>query len=122
MAQLDERRFTFRLYEDNPADMELQGKLDRLLADGRFRSKNEVLRKGIALAYEACYGVSEGSQISAGLTEHEIREASGLIAEEIIRRIGGNIPEGFKDRSLLEETGKLTDEMASFLSGLNSGG
>lgn len=121
MTQPGERRFTFRLYKDNPADMELLEKLDRLLADGMFRSKNEVLRKGIALAYEECYGSPEGSRVSAGLTKHEIREASGLIAEEIISRIGGNIPRGFESRVLPEETGKITDEMASFLSGLNPG-
>ena len=122
MAQPGERRFTFRLYEDNPVDVELLGKLDRLLADGRFRSKNEVLRKGIALVYEACYGVSGGSQVSAGLTEHGIREASSLIAEEIISRISGSIPERFVDRGFPEEMGKITDEMASFLSGLNPDG
>lgn len=122
MEQPGERRFTFRLYEDNPADMELLGKMDRLLADGRFRSKNEVLRKGIALAYEDCYGASGANQASAGLTEHEIRKASSLIAEEILSRIGGSIPGEFESRSLPEETGKITDEMASFLSGLNPGG
>lgn len=122
MAQPGERRFTFRLYEDNPVDMELLGKLERLLEDGRFRSKNEVLRKGIALAYEACYGAAGGSQAAAGLTEHEIREASRRIAEEVISRIGGSIPEGFECRSLPEETGKMTDGMASFLAGLNAGG
>lgn len=122
MAQPGERRFTFRLYEDNPADMELLEKLHRLLADGMFRSKNEVLRKGIALAYEDCYGSSGGSLASAGLTKHQIREASNLIAEEIISRIGGNISGGFEDCGLPEETGKITDEMASFLSGLNPGG
>lgn len=122
MAQPGERRFTFRLYEDNPEDMELLGKLDRLLADGRFRSKNEVLRKGIALAYEACYGVSEEHQVSTGLTEHEIREASRMIAEEVISRIGGSISGDLRSCGLPEETGKMTDGMASFLAGLNSGG
>lgn len=122
MAQPGERRFTFRLYEDNPVDVELLGKLDRLLADGRFRSKNEVLRKGIALVYEACYGVSGGSQVSVGLTEHGIREASNLIAEEIISRIGGNILGKSENRGLPEETGKITDGMASFLLGLNPDG
>lgn len=122
MVQPGERRFTFRLYEDNPADKELLEKLDRLLADGRFRSKNEVLRKGIALAYEACYGVSGGSRVSTGLMENEIREASRRIAEEIISRIGGSIPEGYGGCGLQEKTGKMTDEMAAFLSGLNSGG
>ncbi|MBD5460692.1 MAG: hypothetical protein HDR26_07080 [Lachnospiraceae bacterium] len=102
--------------------MELLGKLDRLLADGRFRSKNEVLRKGIALAYEACYEAPGGSRGAAGLTEHEIREASKMIAEEIISRIGGSISESFGSCSLPKETEKMTDEMASFLSGLNSGG
>ena len=122
MAQPGERRFTFRLYEDNPVDMELLEKLNGLLADGRFRNKNEVLRKGIALAYEACYGVPGGSRVSAEITEHEIREASRMIAEEIISRIGGSIPKGSAGRGLPEETGKITDEMASFLAGLNSGG
>lgn len=122
MAQPGERRFTFRLYEDNPTDMELLGKLDRLLAEGRFRNKNEVLRKGIALVYEACYGAAGGSQVTAGFMEHEIREASRMIAEEVISRIGGSIPEGFERRSLPEETGKMTDGMASFLAGLNAGG
>lgn len=122
MAQPGERRFTFRLYGDNPADMELLGKLDKLLADGRFRSKNEVLRKGVALAYEACYGAAGGSQVSAGFTEHEIREASRMIAEEVISRIGGSIPENLRSCGLPEETGKMTDGMASFLVGLNSGG
>ena len=122
MAQPGERRFTFRLYEDNPIDMELLRKLDRLLADGRFRSKNEVLRKGIALVYEACYGASGGSRVSTGLTRHEIREASRMIAEDIISRIGGSISGDFGSCSLPEETGKITDEMASFLSGLNAGG
>lgn len=122
MAQPGERRFTFRLYEDNPVDMELLGKLDRLLADGRFRSKNEILRKGIALAYEACYRVSGESRVSAGIAEHEIKEASRWIAEEVIRRIGEGIPEGLAGCSLPEETGKMTEEMASFLSGLNSEG
>ncbi len=122
MAQPGERRFTFRLYEDNPVDMELLGKLDRLLADGRFRSKNEVLRKGIALAYEACYGASGGSQVSKGLTEREIREASRMIAEEVVSRIGGSISGSPGSCALPEETGKITEEMASFLSGLNPGG
>lgn len=122
MAQPGERRFTFRLYEDNPADMELLEKLDRLLADGRFRNKNEVLRKGVALAYEACYGADGGSQVSVGFTEHEIRETSRLIAEEIISRIGGSIPKDPRSCGLPEETGKMTDEMVSFLAGLNAGG
>ena len=119
MAQPGERRFTFRLYGDNPEDRELLVKLDRLLADGKFRSKNEVLRKGIALAYEACYG---GSRVSAGLSEHGIMEASKMIAEEVISRIGGSIPEGLGNSGLTEEPGKITDEMVSFLSRLNSGG
>lgn len=122
MAQPGERRFTFRLYEGNLADMELLEKLDRLLADGKFRSKNEVLRKGIALVYEACYGAAGESQVSAGFTAHEIREVSRMIAEEVISRIGGSIPEGFERRSLPEGTGKMTDGMASFLAGLNAGG
>lgn len=122
MAQPGERRFTFRLYEDNPVDMELLEKLDRLLVDGRFRSKNEVLRKGIALVYEACYEVSGTSQVSAGLTQHEIREASSLIAKEILSRIGGSITRGVESRGLSEEPGRITDEMASFLSELNSDG
>ena len=128
MAQPGEKRFTFRLYEDNPEDRELLKKMDRLLADGRFRSKNEVLRKGIALAYEACYGVSgesrvsAGIQISAGLTEYEIGEVSRRIAEEVVSRIGGSIPDSFGDNGLPEETEKMTEEMASFLAGLNAGG
>ena len=122
MAQPGERRFTFRLYEDNPEDRELLRKMCKLLADGRFRNKNEVLRKGIALAYEACYGASGGSRESAGLSEHGIREASRMIAEEVISRIGGSILEGFENSGLTEEPGKITDEMASFLSGLNPGG
>lgn len=128
MAQPEERRFTFRLYEDNPEDRELSRKMCRLLADGRFRSKNEVLRKGIALVYEACYGmpaesrVSAGIQVFAGLTESEIGEVSRRIAEEVISRISGSIPDSFGDNGLPEETEKLTDEMASFLAGLNSRG
>ena len=128
MAQPGEKRFTFRLYEDNPEDRELLKKMDRLLADGRFRSKNEVLRKGIALAYEACYGVSgesrvsAGIQISAGLTEYGIGEVSRRIAEEVVSRIGGSIPDSFGDNGLPEETEKMTEEMASFLAGLNAGG
>lgn len=128
MAQPGEKRFTFRLYEDNPEDRELLKKMGRLLADGRFRSKNEVLRKGIALAYEACYGVSgesrvsAGIQISAGLTEYEIGEVSKRIAEEVVSRIGGSIPDSFGDNGLPEETEKMTEEMASFLAGLNAGG
>lgn len=122
MAQPSERRFTFRLYGDNPEDRELLVKLDRLLADGKFRSKNEVLRRGISLAYEDCYGAAGGSRVSTALTEHGIREASRMIAEEVISRIGGSIPEGFKSCGLSEEPGKITNEMASFLSGLNSGG
>ena len=116
MAQLGERRFTFRLYEDSPADAELLGKLDRLLADGRFRSKNDVLRKGIALAYEACYGAS------AGLTGDEIREASRMIAEEVVRQMGGSMSGGPRSDGISEGTEKMTDEMTSFLSGLNAGG
>lgn len=128
MAQSGERRFTFRLYEDNPEDRELLRKMCRLLADGKFRSKNEVLRKGIALAYEACYGVSgesrvsAGIQISAGFAGYEIGEVSRRIAEEVISRIGGNIPGGFGSNGLPEEAEKMTDGMASFLAGLNSGG
>jgi len=122
MAQPGERRFTFRLYEDNPEDRELLRKMGMLLAEGKFRSKNEVLRKGIALAYEACYGASARSQVLIGLTEHEIRKASRMIAEEVISRIDGSISRESGSRSLPEETGKITDEMASFLSGLNSGG
>ena len=122
MAQPGERRFTFRLYGDNPEDRELLVKLDRLLADGKFRSKNEVLRKGIALAYEACYGATGGSRVSVVLSEHGIMEASKMIADEVISRIGGSIPKGFGNSGLTEEPGKITDEMASFLSGLNSGG
>lgn len=122
MTQPGERRFTFRLYEDNSEDRELLRKMGRLLADGRFRSKNEVLRKGIALAYESCYGTSGGRQVSIGLTEHEIGEASRMIAEEVISRIGGSISGDFGSCGLSEEMGKMTDEMASFLSGLNSGG
>lgn len=122
MAQPGERRFTFRLYEDNPEDRELLQKMCKLLADGRFRNKNEVLRKGIALAYEACYGAAGGSRESTGLSEHGIREASRMIAEEVISRIGGSIPEGLGRCSLTEEPGKITGEMASFLSGLNPGG
>lgn len=118
MAQPGERRFTFRLYEDNPEDRELLRKMVRLLEDGSFRSKNEILRKGIALAYEACYGASGGS---AGLTKHEIGEASRIIAEEVISRIGGSISGGFGNSGLLEKTGKMTDGMASFLAGLNPG-
>lgn len=128
MAQPGERRFTFRLYEDNPEDMELLEKLDKLLTAGRFRSKNEVLRKGIALVYDACCGmpeksrVSAGIQISAGLTESEIKEMSRMIAEEVISRIDGNISGCFGSCNLPKETEKMTDEMASFLSGLNSSG
>lgn len=128
MAQPGEKRFTFRLYEGNPEDRELLKKMGRLLADGRFRSKNEVLRKGIALAYEACYGVSgesrvpAGIQISAGLAEYGIEEVSRRIAEEVVSRIGGSIPDNFGDSSPPEETEKITEEMASFLAGLNSGG
>ncbi len=122
MAQSGERRFTFRLYEDNPEDRELLRKMCRLLADGRFRSKNEVLRKGIALAYEACYGTSEGGRLSAGLTEHEISEASRRIAEEVISRIGGSVSGGFGNSGFPEEAEKMTDGMASFLAGLNSAG
>ena len=122
MAQPGERRFTFRLYGDNPEDRELLAKLDRLLADGKFRSKNEVLRKGIALAYEACYGAAGGSRVSTALTEHGIREASKMIADEVISRIGGSILGGPGSCGLPEEPGKITGEMASFLSGLNSGG
>lgn len=128
MAQPGERRFTFRLYEDNPEDRELFRKMCRLLADGRFRSKNEVLRKGIALVYEACYGmpaesrVLAGIQVSAGLTEGEIGEVSRMIAEEVISRIGRGISGGLGSCNLPEETKKLTDDMASFLSGLNSSG
>lgn len=122
MAQPVERRFTFRLYENKPADKELLEKMDRLLADGRFRSKNEVLRRGVAVAYESCYGISGANLVSAKLTQHEIREASRIIAEEVISRIGGSISEGFGRSGLPEETGKMTDKMASFLSGLNSEG
>ncbi len=122
MAQAGERRFTFRLYGDNPEDRELLRKMGRLLEDGRFRSKNEVLRKGIALAYEACYGTAKESRASAGLTEHEIGEASRIIAEEVISRIGGNIQGGFGNSGLPGETGKMTEGMASFLAGLNPGG
>ncbi len=122
MAQSGERRFTFRLYEDNPEDRELMRKMCKLLADGRFRNKNEVLRKGIALAYEACYGTPEGCRVSAGLTEHEISKASRRIAEEVISRIGASIPGGFGNNGLPEEAEKMTDGMASFLAGLNSGG
>lgn len=128
MAHPGERRFTFRLYGDNPEDRELLRKMDSLLADGKFRSKNEILRQGIALAYEACYGapgksqVSAGIRISSGLTEYEIGEASRMIAEEVISRIGGSIPGGSENSGLPEATGKITDEMASFLSGLNPGG
>lgn len=122
MAQSGERRFTFRLYEDNPEDRELIKKMDRLLANGRFRSKNEILRKGIALAYEACYEASGGSQVSAGLTEHDIGEASRRIAEEVISRIGGSVPGGFGNSGFPEMAEKITDEMASFLAGLNPGG
>lgn len=122
MAQPGERRFTFRLYEDNPEDRELFRKMCRLLADGRFRSKNEVLRKGIALVYEACYGTSGGSRVSTGLTEHEISEASRMIAEAVISRIGGRIAEGSESGGLPEEAERMTDEMASFLVGLNIGG
>ena len=121
MAHPGERRFTFRLYEDNPENRELLRKMGRLLEDGSFRSKNEILRKGIALAYEACYGTSGGSQVSAGLTEHELGEASRIIAEEVISRIGGRISGGFGNSGLPEETGKMTDGMASFLAGLNPG-
>lgn len=122
MAQPGERRFTFRLYEDNPEDRELFRKMCRLLTDGRFRSKNEVLRKGIALVYDACYGTPEGSLVSAGLTEHEISEASRRIAEAVISRIGERIPEGSESAALPEEAERMTDEMASFLAGLNAGG
>lgn len=128
MAQPGEKRFTFRLYEDNPEDRELLKKMGRLLADGRFRSKNEVLRKGIALAYEACYGVSgesrvsAGIQISAGLTEYEIGKVSRRIAEEVVSRIGGGISGGSGNSSLPEEAEGITEEMASFLAGLNAGG
>ena len=122
MAQTGERRFTFRLYEDNPEDRELLKKLDTLLESGKFRSKNEVLRNGIALVYEACYGMSAGERVSAGLTVHEIGEASRMIAEEVISRIGGSIPRGSGNRSLPEETGKMTEGMVSFLAGLNPGG
>lgn len=122
MAQTGERRFTFRLYEDNPEDRELLRKLDMLLEGGKFRSKNEVLRKGIALVYEACYGMTAGDRGSAGLTVHEIREASRMIAEEVISRVGGSIPGKSGNCSLPEETGKMTDGMLSFLAGLNPGG
>lgn len=121
MTQAGERRFTFRLYGDSPADAELLGKLDRLLADGRFRSKNDVLRKGIALAYEACYGESRENGASAGLTGDEIREASRMIAEEVVRQIRENVPAESLKGGASEETEKMTDEMASFLSGLNTG-
>lgn len=122
MAQSGERRFTFRLYENNPEDRELLRKICKLVADGRFRNKNEVLRKGIALAYEACYGTSEGCRVSTGLTEHEISEASRRIAEEVISRIGGSVSGGFGSNDLPKEAEKMTDGMASFLAGLNSGG
>lgn len=122
MVQPGERRFTFRLYEDNPEDRELLRKMGTLLTDGKYRSKNEVLRRGIALVYETCYEVSGESRVSAGIAEHEIKEASRWIAEEVIRRIGEGIPAGLAGCSLPEETGKMTEEMASFLSGLNSEG
>ena len=122
MAQAGERRFTFRLYGDSPADAELLGKLDRLLADGRFRSRNDVLRKGIALAYEACYGASGVGRVSAGLTGDEIREASRMMAEEVVRQMGGSMSGGSRSDGVPEGTEKMTDEMASFLSGLNTGG
>lgn len=122
MAQTGERRFTFRLYEDNPEDRELLRKLGELLESGKFRSKNEVLRKGIALVYETCCGITAGGKGSAGLTVHEIEEASKMIAEEVISRIGGSIPRGSGNCGLPEETGKMTDEMASFLARLNPGG
>lgn len=122
MAQPGERRFTFRLYEDNPEDRELFRKMCRLLADGRFRSKNEVLRKGIALVYEACYGMPAESRVSAVLTEHEINETSKRIAEAVISRIGGRISEGSGSIGLPEETVQMTDRMASFLERLNAGG
>lgn len=122
MAQPGERRFTFRLYEDNPEDRELFRKMCRLLEDGRFRSKNEVLRKGIALAYEACYEMPAESRVSAGLTEHEISETSKRIAEAVISRIGGRIPEDSESSGFPEETMQMTDRMASFLEGLNAGG
>lgn len=91
MVQPGERRFTFRLYEDNPEDRELLRKRGTLLTDGKYRSKNEVLRRGIALVYETCYEVSGESRVSAGIAEHEIKEASRWIAEEVIRRIGEGV-------------------------------
>lgn len=124
MAQPGERRFTFRLYEDNPEDRELLRKLGTLLADGRFRSKNEVLRKGIALVFEACYGTSGGSRVSTGLLEHEIREVSKMIAEEVLNCMNGSDiarASGCGDPHLAVEADRMTDKMATFLSGLNAG-
>lgn len=124
MPQPGDKRFTFRLYEDNPADMELDRKMEKLVEDGKFRNKNEVLREGIALVYEASYSGFSGNRAGrAGFTESEIRETSRLIADEVISRIGGSIAGACENTGgrLPEEAEKMTDEMAVFLSGLNGG-
>lgn len=122
MAQPGEKRFTFRLYEDNPADMELDGMMEKLLADGKFRNKNEVLRKGIALAYEACYPAPSGNgEAAEGFTEPGLQAMAGMIADEVVSRLEGSFAGACaaKESRLPDEADKMTDEMASFLSGLN---
>ncbi len=49
--EMPTKRYTLRLYRDNPSDHEVIAKMEELFSGKRFRNRNELFRRGIELAY-----------------------------------------------------------------------
>lgn len=59
----EERRLSGRFYLDDPYDTVLMKKVDKMLANNEFRSMNDLIRKGLNLAYEDCYHYASKSSV-----------------------------------------------------------
>ncbi len=127
MTDSREQRYTLRLYRDNPSDLEVIEKMEELLSGKRFRNRNELFRRGIELAYAEYRGGEYQEQALGANGEYRmdaiaIREAVKVALHEAMEQNGfGAGRQKAEEESAHETQLPMTEQMSSFLSGLNNG-
>lgn len=59
----EERQVSGRFYLDDSYDTVLMEKVDKMIANNEFRSMNDLIRKGLNLAYKDCYHYASKSNV-----------------------------------------------------------